>query len=478
MSTFKDIFTCSDEEIYQICKDCDFNRENIMKYCGVYRISFSHVLYRARYYALDSKYQSLLEMPDEELDLFYNESFRKIIRKYQLFIAEVPLSLHSLKESDIKDIWQEIQNNFVYYFEKIGYNKEIIEKKCKEWNIPYQETVDLIARFYINSNRKVAREDMKTIEKKFSHLTDKKMEITYDLYEKLLKAKTREEIIELAESSIQLFRSSSFSDFATIHHNNELEEVTANLKSKLAIYNDYKKQLQEDKMKQKAIQTKNAQIKLGREIVSGFITSDFQTVKDYCRENGFSLKKFQYYLKILQDNQDSCYEEYQKKLLFIKSQKHEQCMKVADVILDKIDHGVVVNGEYKEFDLVDYYLITKIPPKVLFQEIKGERDVETIKKFARFYTSYATDKMLNERTLNILLESREVLGVQMDSSGEMIPNSGKEIKLEEKYQILDFLSQNNIPLTYDVYRICLHRIANSTLIKEEDHQNTYRKGSF
>ena len=203
MSTFKDIFTCSDEEIYQICKDCDFNRENIMKYCGVYRISFSHVLYRARYYALDSKYQSLLEMPDEELDLFYNESFRKIIRKYQLFIAEVPLSLHSLKESDIKDIWQEIQNNFVYYFEKIGYNKEIIEKKCKEWNIPYQETVDLIARFYINSNRKVAREDMKTIEKKFSHLTDKKMEITYDLYEKLLKAKTREEIIELAESSIQ-----------------------------------------------------------------------------------------------------------------------------------------------------------------------------------------------------------------------------------------------------------------------------------
>ena len=231
-------------------------------------------------------------------------------------------------------------------------------------------------------------------------------------------------------------------------------------------------------MKQKAIQTKNAQIKLGREIVSGFITSDFQTVKDYCRENGFSLKKFQYYLKILQDNQDSCYEEYQKKLLFIKSQKHEQCMKVADVILDKIDHGVVVNGEYKEFDLVDYYLITKIPPKVLFQEIKGERDVETIKKFARFYTSYATDKMLNERTLNILLESREVLGVQMDSSGEMIPNSGKEIKLEEKYQILDFLSQNNIPLTYDVYRICLHRIANSTLIKEEDHQNTYRKGSF
>lgn len=477
MSSFKDIFAYSDEEFYTICKENDFNKEIIEKICGNYHISFSHVQYRARCYAVSEIYHSLLKVPDRELDFFYNENSRKVIRKYQIFLLEEPFLNITVQTKDMKDVWHAIQSNLLFFFEKVNYDKNIIEKKCREWKLPYQETVDLIARFYINSNRKQARDDMDSIKAKFGHLTNKRMEIVYDLLDRILKAKTDEEVIEIANSSVQLFKSGLMSDYVMLHHEANYDAVMNDLKRKLSMYNDYKHDLRIEQFRKKCELKRDNDYEIAKQVLTDFCNSEEESIEDFCRDYNIRKTRLKYYEELLSSRKDPIYLQYKNKIDKINRQNYKYKKDISRRIIESIKSGVIVNDEVKEFDIIDYYFITKFSPKKLFQFIKSEFDIDDIKCYVKFYSNYSNSSLLNERKLNILLDSREVFGIKMNDDGVAIPNSGREVTLEEKLYILDYLKKNDIPLYDDVYRIALQRYVTNTLENKDDSKKLFVKES-
>ena len=472
MSTFKDIFAYSDEEIYNICKELNFDKERLLKYCGTYRISFEHVVYRGKCYIVRDAGKTLFDLSDNELDLFYNDKFRRILRKYQSFLLKYGNNLGEVSSDNTGRIIREIENSFVNYFEKVSYDKETIMDMCKNCNIPYQETVDMTARFYINSNKKLARENMDSIRDKFSHLTNKRLEVISDLYEKVLNTKNNSEVIELCDSSIQLFNSNYFHDYAVLYYNDNYLEVIDKLKSRLAYYTQYKKNKRSEVLKEKNADKKINELDKAREIIGRFLLDRDLSVDEYCKNNGVSINKFKNIVKLLKDYNDPFYHKYNDKINYLKEKEHKLLISIGSEVLNKVKSGVIVNDEVKEFDLVDYYLLTDIPLKNVFAAIKNDFNIDDIKRFGRFYSPYSKSKELNERTINILLDSKEVFGVEVDGEGNPIKNSGREVSLEEKLYVLDYLKKNNIPLLDDTYRIALIRYLNGTL---EDNKNNSKK---
>lgn len=463
MSIFKDIFDYSDEEIYNICEELKFDRERIEKYCGTYRISFSQVQHRGLVSLLD-KIPSFLDMSDSEMDFFYNDKFRKLVRKYELFLRENPISLEKTDMFNAKTVWFDIQNTLIEFFERVNYDKEEIQKKCMEWNIPYAETIVLAARFFINSNRKLARDNMDLIKDKFGHLTNKRIELVADLYERVLACNNKEEIIDICNSSVQAFSSNYFYDYVVLYHEDTLEETLQSLKDKMAIYNEYKKEVRSKIHKNVEAVKRDDRIQNARPILISFLKSNCKSLEEFCLNSNMTVSKFKTLLKLFSDEDSLKIRvlEKQEKLIQMEHQLH---LSIGNQVLNKIKNGM----GYRYFDLLDYYEITDIPLEQLFKIIKKDLCVDDVKLYGVFLSQYQNAKLMNERVIQNLLDSRQVIGVKVDSDGKTIPNTGREITLEEKLFLLDYLKKHNIPFYDEAYRVALSRYLDHTLEEEKEN---------
>ena len=462
MSLFKDIFNCSDEEIYNICKELEFDRDKIEKYCGTYRISYSQVQHRGLVCLL-GKLPSFLDMSDKQMDFFYNNKFRKLVRKYEKFLRENPISLENVDMLDAKVVWVEVQNTLIEYFERVNYDKEEIEKKCREWNVPYSETVVLAARFFVNSNRKLARENMDLIKDKFGPLTNKRIELVADLYERVLACNNKEEIIDICNSSIQVFSSNYFYDYVVLYHEDTLEETLQSLKDKMAIYNEYKKELRSKIHKNVEAVKRDDRIQNARPILISFLKSNCKSLEEFCLNSNMTVSKFKTLLKLFSD-EDSLKIRVLEKGDKLNQMEHQMHLTIGIQVLNKMKNGM----GYRDFDLLDYYEITDIPLEQLFKKIKKDLCVDDVKLYGLFLSQYQNAKLMNERVIQNLLDSKQVIGVKVDSDGKTISNSGREITLEEKLFLLDYLKKKNIPFYDEAYRVALSRYLDHTLEEEKE----------
>ncbi|MBR2828536.1 MAG: hypothetical protein IKE70_04835 [Bacilli bacterium] len=463
MSIFKDIFDYSDEDIYKICKELGFNQEKIEKYCGTYRISFSQFQHRGLVSLLE-KIPSFLDMSDSQMDFFYNDKFRKVVRKYEKFLRENPISLENSDVFNAKAIWVDIQNTMVEFFERVNYDKEEIKKKCYECGLSYQETVNHVARFFINSNRRLARDNMDLIKDKFGPLTDKRIELVSDLYERVLACQNKEEIIDICNSSVQIFSSNYFYDYVVLYHSDTLDETLQSLKDKMAIYNEYKKELRSKIHKNIEEVKRDDRIQNARPILLSFLQSDCKNLEEFCLNLNITVSKFKTILKLFSDD-DSLKKKVLEKIEILNQNELNFYLNIGNHVLDKVKNGM----GYRCFDLVDYYQITDIPLDKLFQKIKKALCVDDVKLFGKFLSQYQNAKIMNDRGIQTLLDSRQVVGVKVDSDGKSIPNSGREITLDEKLFLLDYLKKNNIPFYDDVYRVALSRYLDHTLEEEKEN---------
>ena len=139
------------------------------------------------------------------------------------------------------------------------------------------------------------------------------------------------------------------------------------------------------------------------------------------------------------------------------------------LIINGIKEGVVVNGVKRDFDLIDYYEITKLNLNKFFNLSSRYLNIDDLHLFRTFVLKYGKEKRIDDLDLDSkIFGPKFFVGVKFDEHGRVILNSGKEITLSEKEGIISYLKTNKIPVTFITYKLAVRRLINNEINLESN----------
>ena len=196
-------------------------------------------------------------------------------------------------------------------------------------------------------------------------------------------------------------------------------------------------------------------IKKAQDYILEYLESDYDK-QEFCQEKNISTETFNKYLEIIKNENTPIYNIYIEKA-FENNQKKEQ------ELIQKIPEIIELLKENKnEFNLIDYYLMTNIPltrlEEICKTEIKNShlQQRDYIKYLNPFISKNKQIKECSERDIKIMLTNEtNIVDFQTDENGNYIPGTGRELSLEEKEQLLNFLKENNIPITKRIFSLAI-----------------------
>ena len=130
-----------------------------------------------------------------------------------------------------------------------------------------------------------------------------------------------------------------------------------------------------------------------------------------------------------------------------------------ECLMDMIINGIKMeNGEYRRMDPIDYFLVTSISPQDIYYALKNagltltKREICQLYVFVNKYANLVT--MLPDELMpkDIILE--RIFKEKIIINNELVTNEVKEATLA-------FMRENEIPLAYVNYYLCLRRLVNS-----------------
>ena len=384
-----------------------------------------------------------------------------IVQKYKKMIIE--RNIVFLYTYPVYEIYDTLKKELLYLFISVNFDKKKIEELLLKFGLDFQENVEIVTRFIINKKDKVFFEDCNKLLESIRPLTNKRLETYHVFYQRVLNAKTKEQIVEVIENSIQNPNGSRIYEFALKYYNSELEKVENDIKNKLTIYKEYKKEKRKQELKQKNENSFEKAIN----IIKIFINSEFENIEDFCSENNININTFRAYVNIVKEHDLNLFDLYIKKTTLVKQKNYAIIISICKKIIDNIKSGVLENEKVRPFDLLDYYRTTTYDRTIILKVLKDVAPPDA-KIFITFLRKYSKSILLDERKIKEILNSKQVIGIEFDKDGKPIVGSGHEIMREEKEYVINYLKNNNIPLYDDVYNIALRRYINGNLVLEEN----------
>jgi len=338
----------------------------------------------------------------------------------------------------------------------------------KTINKIYSEAIDVLV---LNGDLSNKAEVMS--ERRMKANFDKKMDTSekFKAYEKLLTTNDEEEIIKIISSLNESFSSlQNCIDTFAVNYAGNTTHIYSNLRSKLKVYSDaLVSERKENKAKIKE-QEKLFHLTEAQEVVRTFLEDENCTIADFCKEYGIIDREFENFVKLVKEYDEELAKKYDKKISENSKRSFAILSSKINSIIEKIKNGIEINGEIRNFDIIDYYMITKLDFNKILEisrKILDNRDIVVIKKFI------ATNRMAEKYDCKFeqnILESTTIINVQKDEKGNVIPGTGDIIDIETKKIIILFLKEHNIPLNQKTYNTAFKRYINNTLLIEEEKE--------
>lgn len=118
----------------------------------------------------------------------------------------------------------------------------------------------------------------------------------------------------------------------------------------------------------------------------------------------------------------------------------------------------------RPFDLLDYYLEIKIPVSKIIEHINMVSQ-EAKHLIEMFFISKSNK--ITQVNPEVLLRNDSEFYCKLDENRMPIPNTGIKLTEEEKEKVLNFLIQNNVPLSLNLFNLAAKRYLDKTLYVEE-----------
>ena len=138
-------------------------------------------------------------------------------------------------------------------------------------------------------------------------------------------------------------------------------------------------------------------------------------------------------------------------------------------ILPYIKNGIKINNAItRPFDILDYYLLMKLPIKDTERCINymKEKDMIANNDYRDLKCFFSQNKNQSNLDIKQVMNVKIEIDTLKDKNGYPIAGSGRVINNDEKQKIIDYLMCNNIPLTIKIYNLALRRYAEGSLSLE------------
>ena len=346
---------------------------------------------------------------------------------------------------------------------------KLIEKYAKEYALTYLH----MSEEGYEQKRKECREQL-LIATKQNMKNNKKI-----IYERILSAKTVEEVVKIVDNcnfTANELRA-AISDYIIVHQNND-DEKQRILKEKLSEYTKYKsKQYKIEREKHEKIireQEKLAKLENAIKTIEWFISeTHYNNTEEFCDDNIINREQFSYYVELVREKKPELYEKYLERKQQIQSKSYAVITKDIKYIVHLLKTGIEENGLVRQFDLIDYYLITKMDLNEINQiakQILGPKDHKLFKEFIIKYLSLTKQ---NYKDIKDILSEKTEINCAKDTRGISIPGTGQVISQETKEKLINYLTINKIPVNRKTYTLVFRRYVNGSL-ELDNHDNKTR----
>ena len=199
-----------------------------------------------------------------------------------------------------------------------------------------------------------------------------------------------------------------------------------------------------------------------RKIIGDYINTDAISIEKFCNQQGIKSEEFYRLLEVLNFLDDPIYEEYKSFASKQRSSRYATILENGKKMCDLLVSGVQLpDGNTRAFDIIDYNNLTKLDFNDFFGIVKSNLSPAEIRSFRNFVSANSNFQHLN---LDNLYNSKQIFGVQFDSKGNIIPNTGRVIEKEEKENLVNYLKENHLPLVQCYYNAVFKRWKEGNLL--------------
>ena len=289
-----------------------------------------------------------------------------------------------------------------------------------------------------------------------------------DLYSKIIEFDFNDDFRLLEELINQSgYNAASLSNNFYLYEKFYTEEESKKFFDNLSALKSYKNEQKGIRIKENNLKSEKEKLKQIQEEASNIIILYLKekniSFMDFLIKYNITEEIFNDYLKSVMYNNEELYKKY----LDVRDKKEQEYKNELDNIIKEIGNrlmnGYEENGIKREFDIIDYYLITKIPLPILYSLAEKKLPNKQSVKIKDMKNKYIDSEKYNSLDEKSILEEKRIVGIKRDSNGKMIEGSGREITSKEKERILNYLKKNEISINRMTYKAALNRYLNGFL---------------
>lgn len=231
--------------------------------------------------------------------------------------------------------------------------------------------------------------------------------------------------------------------------------LEADLKNKVDRYRVLRREQLRNKIMDNKIDIDDELLEKAKKFAEEFIDSDIK-LNDYLNIKNITINTYNIYRSLLENYYPDLFAKLELKNLNSSSTYFYTMLKIGKEIAECIKNGVEnEDGTLRKFDLLDYYLKVKLSPDYLFRLIRKKLSTEEYVLYRSFMTRYKNDRGLN---INNTINSKHII-------------NNKEVTFDEKWQAINYLKENGMPVTNSLYYSVLRRLLNDSLYPHNDKKN-------
>ena len=231
--------------------------------------------------------------------------------------------------------------------------------------------------------------------------------------------------------------------------------LETDLKNKIDRYRVLRREQLRNKIMDNKIDIDEKLLEKAKKFAEEFIESDLK-LNDYLNINNITTNTYNIYRGLLENYYPDLFAKLELKNLHSSSTYFYTMLKIGKEVAECLKNGVKnEDGTSRKFDLLDYYLKIKLSPDYLLRLIRKKLTTEEYVLFRSFIARYKNDKGLN---IHDTINSKHII-------------NNKEVTFDEKWQAINYLKENGMPVTNSLYYSVLRRLLNDSLYPHNDKKN-------
>lgn len=208
----------------------------------------------------------------------------------------------------------------------------------------------------------------------------------------------------------------------------EIEKIRQILNITILEYEKFLKEEKETK-EQEQEKEKDKLLPKAETFVAMIIDSDNLSYEQISNKYNITKEELKYYIEIVKEKNQPLYEEYINKIREIKTKKYHQAIEKLKEICKILKKDIENNNE-KRFNILDYYIITKIDLSEMLKIAKNECTQEEYYLFKMFCED---NNNLNKINIKAIMEIEE--------------------DKERTENIISYMKENKLPMIEEIYNL-------------------------